>query len=64
MLKKQLSWFKPDPNQPRKSFDDEAELRALGESMKSIGQLQPVVAKPDGTLLCGGRRGVPPSSSE
>ena len=55
MLTKPLSWFKPDPNQPRKSFN-EAELRALGESMKAHGQLQPVVAKPDGTMLCGGRR--------
>ncbi|MFZ1934981.1 MAG: ParB/RepB/Spo0J family partition protein [Thermoguttaceae bacterium] len=55
MLKKPLSWFTPDPNQPRKTFD-EAELRALGESMKAHGQLQPVVAKPDGTILCGERR--------
>ena len=52
---KPISWFKTDPNQPRKSFD-EAELRALGESMKSLVQLQPVVAKSDGTLLCGERR--------
>jgi len=52
---KPLSWFHQDPNQPRKSFN-EAELRALGESMKSVVQLQPVVAKPDGTLLCGERR--------
>ena len=31
-------------------------LRSLGESMKAHGQLQPVVAKPDGTILCGERR--------
>jgi ParB family transcriptional regulator, chromosome partitioning protein len=55
MLKKPLSWFKPDPNQPRKTFD-EPQLRALGESMKARWQIQPVVAKPDGTILCGERR--------
>ena len=55
LTKKPLPWFKTDPNQPRKSFP-EAELRALGESMKAYGQIQPVVAKPDGTLLCGERR--------
>jgi ParB/RepB/Spo0J family partition protein len=50
-----LSFFKPDPGQSRKSFD-EGELRALGASMRSVGQLQPVGAKPDGTLLWGERR--------
>ena len=52
---KPLSFFRFDPNQPRKQFD-EAELRHLGESMKSLGQLQPVGARPDGTLLWGERR--------
>jgi ParB/RepB/Spo0J family partition protein len=55
LLLKPLTWFKPDPNQPRQSFND-AEDRALGESMKTHGQLQPVGAKPDGALLWGGRR--------
>lgn len=50
-----LPWFKPDPNQPRQHFT-EADLRPLGESMLSLGQLQPVGAKPDGTLLWGERR--------
>ena len=54
-MKKSLSWFKRDPNQPRKTFP-EAELRQLGESMKAHGQLQPVLAAPDGTLRCGERR--------
>jgi len=55
LLTKPLSWFHPDPGQPRKSFDEPAD-RALGESMLSVGQLQPVGAKGDGTLLWGGRR--------
>jgi ParB/RepB/Spo0J family partition protein len=55
LLTKPLSWFHPDPGQPRKSFDEAAD-RALGQSMKEYGQLQPVGAKPDGTLLWGGRR--------
>jgi len=55
MQMKPLIWFKLDPKQPRKQFN-EAELRQLGESMKAHGQLQPVLAKPDGTLLAGERR--------
>jgi ParB/RepB/Spo0J family partition protein len=54
-VNKPLSWFKADPNQPRKFFK-ESDLLFLGGAMKSIGQLQPVVAKPDGTILCGERR--------
>ena len=50
-----LSWLKLNPNQPRKSFK-ESNLRPLGESMKAQGQLQPVGAKPDGTLIWGERR--------
>lgn len=55
MTKKPIGWFKRDPNQPRKTFD-EGELRSLGESMKSLGQLQPVGARPDGRVLWGERR--------
>jgi ParB family transcriptional regulator, chromosome partitioning protein len=51
---KPLSWFKLDPGQPRKTFDD-ADLRDLGNSLKKK-QLQPVLAKPDGTLVVGERR--------
>ncbi len=51
---KPVSWFRPDPNQPRRYFDDE-ELRRLGESLK-VSQLQPVLARPDGTLIAGERR--------
>jgi ParB family chromosome partitioning protein len=52
---KPLGFFKTDPKQPRKHFT-EADLRSLGESMLSLGQLQPVGAKPDGLLLWGERR--------
>ena len=50
-----LSAFKPDPHQPRHQYD-QSELERLAESMKTLGQLQPVGAKPDGTLLWGHRR--------
>ena len=50
-----LVFFKPDPKQPRRHFTD-ADLLSLGDSMRSLGQLQPVGAKPDGTLLWGERR--------
>ena len=55
LTRKPLSWFKIDKNQPRKSFN-EAEDRALGESMQRLGQLQPTGAMADGTLLWGERR--------
>ena len=55
MQTKPLSWFKPDPNQPRKHFD-EAGLRELGGSMIAHGQLVPLLAKPDGIMLHGERR--------
>ncbi len=51
---KPISWFKPDPKQPRRGFD-ESELRLLGESLRKK-QLQPVLAKPDGTIIAGERR--------
>lgn len=50
---KPLSWFKVAP-QARRHFD-EAELRQLGESLK-VKQLQPVLARPDGSLIAGERR--------
>jgi hypothetical protein len=39
---KLLSFFKPDPDQPRKHFT-QAGLLSLGASMKTLGQLQPIV---------------------
>jgi ParB/RepB/Spo0J family partition protein len=51
--KKPLNWFKISP-QVRRSFDDAAD-RQLGESLKER-QIQPVGARPDGTMLWGGRR--------
>ena len=50
---KPLSWFKTNP-QVLKTFD-EAELRLLGESLRNK-QLQPVLLKPDGTIIAGKRR--------
>jgi ParB/RepB/Spo0J family partition protein len=52
---KPTSWFKKNPNQPRKEFS-ETELRSLGASMKAQGQLQPVGAMLDGLVLWGERR--------
>lgn len=51
---KPLTWFKTDPRQPRKHFD-EADLRQLGESLRKK-QLQPVLCQPDGTIVAGERR--------
>lgn len=52
--KKPVNWFKTT-QQVREHFDDERELR-LAESMKADGQLQPVLARADGTLIAGERR--------
>ncbi|WP_425399906.1 ParB/RepB/Spo0J family partition protein [Aeoliella sp.] len=51
---KPLGWFKPDANQARQHFD-ETELRLLGESLQHR-QLQPVLARKDGTIVAGHRR--------
>lgn len=48
-----VTWFK-FKQQVRKQFD-EASLRRLGESLKQK-QLQPIVVRPDGTVICGERR--------
>jgi ParB/RepB/Spo0J family partition protein len=48
------SWFKESRN-VRKGMD-EASIRELGESMLKNGQLQDVIAQPDGTLIFGHRR--------
>jgi ParB/RepB/Spo0J family partition protein len=46
--------LKPDAEQARKHYD-EAELRLLGESLKER-QLQPILIRPDGTIIAGHRR--------
>ena len=49
---------RPNPNQPRKSFDPEA-LEVLAASIRSVGVLQPVVVRPEGLdymLIAGERR--------
>jgi ParB family chromosome partitioning protein len=54
-----ISEVHPNPDQPRRHFDDEA-LRELGESLKQFGILQPLIVSPnsDGTyrLVAGERR--------
>jgi ParB/RepB/Spo0J family partition protein len=55
IVTKPIEWFRPDPNQPRKDFDQEA-LKALGLSMQEHGQLGPVGVRPDGVLIWGERR--------
>lgn len=52
-----ISDIKPNPNQPRKSFTDEA-LTELADSIKEHGVLQPVVlvASDEGYILIAGER--------
>lgn len=41
-----LSELRPNPRQPRDRFDDES-LRELAHSLREVGMLQPIVARPD-----------------
>jgi ParB family chromosome partitioning protein len=50
---KPVNWFRTNP-QARQQYD-EAELRRLGESLRKR-QLQPVLARTDGTIIFGERR--------
>lgn len=53
-----LDQIHPDPNQPRKKFD-EAALKDLAESIKAEGLVQPMVVRPNGKgyyLVAGERR--------
>ena len=40
-----LSNIRPNKNQPRKEFDEDR-IKALSESIKNVGVLQPIVLKP------------------
>jgi ParB family transcriptional regulator, chromosome partitioning protein len=54
-----LSLLKPNPNQPRKRFDETA-LGELAESIRTNGIIQPIVVEEDGTgsylIIAGERR--------
>lgn len=53
-----LKEIHPDPNQPRKFFDELA-MSELAESVKQKGVLQPILVRPNGKgyiLVCGERR--------
>lgn len=64
LILKTPSFFKADPNNPRKAPDDtdprktqwEADLDHLGDDLLARGVLVPLLAKPDGTLIDGWRR--------
>jgi ParB family chromosome partitioning protein len=55
MTMKPIGWFKSDPNQPRKEFDEQ-DLDRLGDDLVARGVLVPLIAKSDGTLIDGDRR--------
>jgi len=53
-----LSQIKPDPNQPRKTFDQDS-LNGLAESIKTNGLIQPITVRKDGKkfmIVAGERR--------
>lgn len=54
-----LSDIRPNKNQPRKEFDED-KIKALSDSIKNVGVLQPIVLKPTGEanymIIAGERR--------
>ncbi|MFQ5613217.1 MAG: ParB/RepB/Spo0J family partition protein [Anaerolineae bacterium] len=53
-----IALIRPNPRQPRKSFDTEA-LRELAESIRERGLLQPILVRPEGNefiIVAGHRR--------
>jgi ParB/RepB/Spo0J family partition protein len=52
LTRKPLTWFKRRKNVRRKKRS-EAESRALGEGMRDEGQIEPVLARPNGDLIAG-----------
>jgi ParB family chromosome partitioning protein len=54
-----VAGIEPNPHQPRAQFDDEA-LASLGESIRALGVLQPILVRPVGEdryqLIAGERR--------
>jgi ParB family chromosome partitioning protein len=59
MLLVELSKIRPNPDQPRKYFDEES-LKELAQSINDYGQLQPIILKfgdePDTYILVAGER--------
>lgn len=47
--------LKPDPEQPRRSFNQD-ELRDLADNIKHFGILNAIEVRPDGTIISGERR--------
>ncbi len=48
----------PNPNQPRRSFDEDA-LKELSKSIQAVGVIQPIIVAPEGeryTIIAGERR--------
>jgi ParB family chromosome partitioning protein len=54
-----VEWIIPDPNQPRKNFDDKS-LKELASSIKQHGLLEPILVRPVGNgrfqIVLGERR--------
>lgn len=58
LLQLRISQIRPNPNQPRRKFDDDS-LAELAESIKSTGIIQPIVVRPTTSgyeLVVGERR--------
>jgi ParB family chromosome partitioning protein len=53
-----INQIEPNPNQPRKQFDDNS-LNELADSIRTNGLLEPIVVRPSGEkykIVCGERR--------
>jgi ParB family transcriptional regulator, chromosome partitioning protein len=54
-MKKPITWFRPDENQPRTHFNQES-INALAQTIKNIGIINPIEVDPTGMIITGERR--------
>lgn len=54
-MKKPITWFRPDPNQPRKVFSN-VELKDLASTFKTERIIHPIEVDSAGTIIVGERR--------
>ena len=50
-----INWVKPDPNQPRRTIDQES-INEMAQTMRASGVIEPIIVRSNGTIINGQRR--------
>lgn len=50
-----INWVKPDPNQPRRTIDEES-INEMAQTMKASGVIEPIIVRSNGIIINGQRR--------